>query len=665
MSDTRPTFDDLLAHEPFVTTLARTLVPDENRAADVTQDVWATALRNPPERTGNLRGWLAAVTRNAARMLYRSEGRRQDRESATTPSTCAPSAADVAARIELRRKLVDSVESLPDPYRTVVVLRYFDGLRPVDIAERLGVPAKTVHTRLRRALARLRADLDPGGRRRGPAALLTLIGALIMSTKAKAAAVTVVALLVSFAAWRVSSGVGDRGGPPRTTPSPAPEVVPIEEPQAAVDVAVAAGPEREETPGPALPVLVLGPGDRPLPKVKVVFVPTHDEDAISLGVTGVDGRTVLKAVGTGELRVIPPADHAPRRIAVVAGGEELEIRLTRGPSIRGRFIDRHGEPLADCLVRARAEPTVSWLGRSWRRSCRTDENGSFEIFGLLEGRYGLLPGAPPAAGSSPDPTVEANAGDTGVVLRLGSLRAPVIRVLDRETGVPVVGPRTVFLLQESSEQHLVGRTGPGDLGMHLMPPDGTRLKIVADGYREGIIDPPREDGDLLVEVRLERDPEWQTRPRLDLHVVDDRGHPLAEVRVRWRTPAPGQTDVRLENGRGSVQLPSGDHELTVSGRWTHATEKIEITLSRGETATRKVVLVRLGHVEIHAVRGDSINVLHPDGSRVLFSVNQISEGLRLNLRPGKYVLRVTRKGGKPVDRDITIESGRTVEVSRE
>jgi hypothetical protein len=106
---------------------------------------------------------------------------------------------------------------LEDPYRTAILLRYFEGLAPAAIAARTGTPLRTVHTRLHRALARLRAELDRahGGDRR--AWLLALIpfargsrgwsawgvGALVMDAKLKIAlaAVAVVGVCSTIAWW--------------------------------------------------------------------------------------------------------------------------------------------------------------------------------------------------------------------------------------------------------------------------------------------------------------------------------------------------------------------------------------------------------------------------------------------------------------------------------
>ena len=51
------------------------------------------------------------------------------------------------ARLELQRNVVEAVLALDEPYRGVIVHRYFDGLSIKAIARRLGVPVETVRTR--------------------------------------------------------------------------------------------------------------------------------------------------------------------------------------------------------------------------------------------------------------------------------------------------------------------------------------------------------------------------------------------------------------------------------------------------------------------------------------------------------------------------------------
>ena len=59
-----------------------------------------------------------------------------------------------------RLALWAAVLTLAEPYRATVLLRFFEGLPPRLIAARLGVPVATVHSRLQRALAQLRHQLD-------------------------------------------------------------------------------------------------------------------------------------------------------------------------------------------------------------------------------------------------------------------------------------------------------------------------------------------------------------------------------------------------------------------------------------------------------------------------------------------------------------------------
>ena len=67
-----------------------------------------------------------------------------------------PSAADVVSRRERSREVIEAVLSLPEPYLTTVLMRFYEGLPPREIAERTKTRVGTVHRRLQRALAVLR-----------------------------------------------------------------------------------------------------------------------------------------------------------------------------------------------------------------------------------------------------------------------------------------------------------------------------------------------------------------------------------------------------------------------------------------------------------------------------------------------------------------------------
>lgn len=150
----------LLCHLDWLRTLARSLVRGEQDAEDIAQEATAIALARPPAHRGALRVWLTRVLTNLARQCHRSEKARRARERAVPVGDAPDDPADLCARAEQQRRLAGMVLELREPYRTAILLRYFEGLPPVEIAGRLGVPASTVRTRISRGLGLLRGKLD-------------------------------------------------------------------------------------------------------------------------------------------------------------------------------------------------------------------------------------------------------------------------------------------------------------------------------------------------------------------------------------------------------------------------------------------------------------------------------------------------------------------------
>ena len=152
--------DELLAHTTWVRRLARGLVRDAAAADDVVQETWLAALKARRAADAPLRPWLARVAANFARDKTRGEANRASRERESARSGHAPSAADTAERLEAQRLLVEALESLAEPYRTTVTLRYLDGFSAARIARRQRIPAGTVRWRLKHGMDELRARLD-------------------------------------------------------------------------------------------------------------------------------------------------------------------------------------------------------------------------------------------------------------------------------------------------------------------------------------------------------------------------------------------------------------------------------------------------------------------------------------------------------------------------
>jgi len=144
--------------------LARALLGNGAAADDAVQDTWVRYLERPPAEDAGLGGWLATVLRNLVSNRRREEARRVERErGAARPEHV--DAHDLSEREEVLRAVVEAVLTLEPQYRAVVMLRWFDGLAPREVAAQLGLAPNVVHTRLSRAHAQLRAKLE---REHGP-----------------------------------------------------------------------------------------------------------------------------------------------------------------------------------------------------------------------------------------------------------------------------------------------------------------------------------------------------------------------------------------------------------------------------------------------------------------------------------------------------------------
>ncbi len=161
------------------------ILGDINDAEDAAQEAFVSAYR----AIGTWRGdgpfgaWLARI---ATRIAIRRAGRRRpvawidphpvsaddanpggrDAISEATLSVAVGGAADpaqLAVRAERAAAIRAAVARLDEPYREVVVLRFFSELSLAEIAAESDRPLGTVKTHLHRGLQRLRRALDAEG----------------------------------------------------------------------------------------------------------------------------------------------------------------------------------------------------------------------------------------------------------------------------------------------------------------------------------------------------------------------------------------------------------------------------------------------------------------------------------------------------------------------
>jgi RNA polymerase sigma-70 factor (ECF subfamily) len=133
---------------------------DAAEAEDAAQDAFVKAYAALPRfrRGAPWRPWLLRIVANEARNRRRAAGRRLHlalRAARAEPEVAAP-----APEASLDGALLAAVGRLDAPHREVVVLRHLLDLSEAECAEVLGCRKGTVKSRLSRALARLRTDLE-------------------------------------------------------------------------------------------------------------------------------------------------------------------------------------------------------------------------------------------------------------------------------------------------------------------------------------------------------------------------------------------------------------------------------------------------------------------------------------------------------------------------
>jgi RNA polymerase sigma factor (sigma-70 family) len=151
----------LLTQMDWAKRVARALLRDDADAADVAQEAWLAARRRPPDLARPVKPWLRGVVHNLSRMHARGEARRRHWEGETRheQAGAVPDPERLLAQVELSKRLLQLVEGLAEPYRSTLLLRYYDDLSPAEIARRQNVAQGTVRWRLKVAMDNLRREL--------------------------------------------------------------------------------------------------------------------------------------------------------------------------------------------------------------------------------------------------------------------------------------------------------------------------------------------------------------------------------------------------------------------------------------------------------------------------------------------------------------------------
>jgi RNA polymerase sigma-70 factor, ECF subfamily len=151
--------------------LLAVLVPiagDRERAHDLVQDTFLRAYERLDQyvATHKFSTWLFRIGINLAlsfRRRLKIEQRTLEEARAAPDAGVdrSPQPVEDMARKEEAVALVGAIGRLPERYRSVIRLRYFEGLSCATIARRLGTSPNVVSLILFRARQRLREELEP------------------------------------------------------------------------------------------------------------------------------------------------------------------------------------------------------------------------------------------------------------------------------------------------------------------------------------------------------------------------------------------------------------------------------------------------------------------------------------------------------------------------
>lgn len=455
----------LLEHSARVRALARALVLDPNEALDIEQTAWRRALESG--RSTFSAAWLAAVVRNVARSRWREGARRREREGragAERPPGASP--AEILEREEQRRRLVEHVLALGEPWRTTLVLHYLEERSLREVAASMDAPLETVRARVKRGLELLRERLR---RESGPNWALALLSGLRMESESTGAALSAGGVLVMGTAAKLAAAAAlgvlslvlllrSRASEP-AQPEPL-EAATAQHSRVSSDGehAASAAPVAERAAAPDAPSAVPAVASDSAPSatgVQLRVLWEHDRAPaagiwVELRASGdpapdlqrrralsdAEGWVRFEAVAPGRVRA--KADRGVQFGGEVRVGEVLqgELLLRDGFRVRGEVVDEHERAVAGAEIWLETETLVG----DGFAVARTDSRGRFELAGLAPDSSSLIGARAP--GRAPSAQHILFGGDTRVVeLRL-VLRAPgaalSVSVVD-SFGAPVPG----------------------------------------------------------------------------------------------------------------------------------------------------------------------------------------------------------------------------------
>ncbi|MGE0551080.1 MAG: sigma-70 family RNA polymerase sigma factor [Kofleriaceae bacterium] len=625
------TSEQLLAEIHWIRGLARALVRDASTADDVAQETWLVATEQQPAIDRPLRPWLGRVVVNLVRTRRRGDTRRAERDTAFDAQRSVPTPAELVERVELQRVLSDEVLALAEPYRSTILLHFYEGLSSAEIARRLGIPDGTVRRRLKVALDELRRALHE--RTDSPAR-----------------------------GWVVA--LGSFTGSPASTPAAATLGAIAMKKLIAVAVVI-------------LLLLVIG---------GAVWRSRHSADQRSADGTSVTGSGGLHATQSSTLAVanalprwVTASAAAPRRIAgrvVFRGTPVAGARVVLG-------IEVASEPDTPLVLPESAPKLLTPLA-----AVTSAPDGSFDFGERARAVFVVSASTSErAAASISVANVDPRVRTDQLVVALGACATRLSGVIADASGGPIANARISSGGLLGSESNASGEYSLCVTSRRAIGPTTAQIRVEADGYgsikRDVIV-----AGDLRLDIQLVPEAVLVGRvttssgtPVADARVVaiaDPTNLQLAsgwdtsdrEGRFRIRALAPGAFDVAAQGPGFMMATPvaavaqpaSTSRELKLVVSQT-ARVRGHVMMNDAPVVDAQVVAVHTGHpIGTATTQGDgSFTLETPYGTATLAVMahriesstavhidRPVVDGIRVDVAPlARIHGRVTR-GGKPV-----------------
>lgn len=478
---------DIEKHTAFLRRIALRLA-GRDHADDLVQETLLVGMTRPPREAKSISGWLVGVMRRLFLENRRSDSRRRERERSSVSADSGIDPARVVDHRALLSALTRSMCALAKDQYEVLMLRYFDGLSPTEIAAKLDLPLSNVKRRLDRAMSRMRDELgreEPRWRSMivpflgiskwaaadlaaatGTAKIGTL-GAMAVAKKSMAAAL--VFLIVGLGiVWFVESketsdpSIGGAGivadgaaatSLPRRSADPSANEAEsrVTEPEASLDPLAAADRDLD------IFGVVVDEGDRPIAGARVRALRLLRQ---RVGLANMDGYYEAKTTGEattdaagrfilrhrrGELVDLDVSANgfARRTYRRRTAGERCRIVLPKACPFAIRVVDEEGTPLAGATLEVRGMTDDATNRRAPTGDRRRGVTGSDGLFAIDD----LFPSSITVEAEHPRYGArnwfDFSIGTPGEVFTIALSIGTVLkgRVVDGETGVGLAGAK--------------------------------------------------------------------------------------------------------------------------------------------------------------------------------------------------------------------------------